>query len=100
MAVTPVGGVIYANQNTPVVSSVQQQAQSRLDFQNMMSAQVAGADRAEIEQTRPAEANAKLNPDRDHEKQEADEREKERRKLIAEQEPQPPTEIRLLDIKA
>ncbi|MDR3347574.1 MAG: hypothetical protein LBN32_03070 [Helicobacteraceae bacterium] len=97
MSVTPIGGVIYANQNTPAVSQVQQQAQGRMDFQNMMTAQVAEGDHTLVEQTRPAEESADVNPDREHERQEADEREaKRKKKLEAAREK---SEERLLDIK-
>ncbi|MDR0747121.1 MAG: hypothetical protein LBE89_04430 [Helicobacteraceae bacterium] len=96
MSVTPIAGVIYSNQNAPAASSVQQQAQSRADFQSMLTSSAAEGQKTEVQETRPTEANEKLNPDHEHQKQEDDEREQERQKREMKEKPQ---EKKLLDIK-
>lgn len=99
MAVSPIGNVIYTNQNSPVASHAQQQAQGRIDFQNMMTSELAQEKKLEIEKTRPTEESSKLNPDREHQRDEEREREENQKEARAErvQEPEPPK--RLLDIK-
>ncbi|MDR2639160.1 MAG: hypothetical protein LBC09_04920 [Helicobacteraceae bacterium] len=99
MSITPIGGVIYANQNAPAVSQVQQQAQSRTDFQAAVSGALAQEQRSAIEATRPAEANAEINPDREHEKEEEDEKERARKKRAALPEKDAMIPSRLLDIR-
>ncbi|MDR3163079.1 MAG: hypothetical protein LBT81_04390 [Helicobacteraceae bacterium] len=98
MSVTPIAGVIYSNQNAPAASSIQQQAQSRADFQSMLTSSAAEGQKTEVQETRPAEASERLNPDREHQKQEDDEREKEREEQKQEIKEQS-HEKRLLDIK-
>lgn len=99
MAVSPVGGVIYANQNSPIASQAQQQAQGRIDFQNMMTSELAQDKKLEIESTRPAEESSKLNPDRENQRDREDAREKNQKEARTPIEQEPELPPRLLDIK-
>ncbi|PIE74053.1 MAG: hypothetical protein CSA19_01635 [Deltaproteobacteria bacterium] len=76
MAVTPLGNIIYANQNTPAVSSVQQANQQRLDFQNVLAHELAKEEEDEIQESAPPEEPHKLDPDRKHEQEKNDDDEK------------------------
>ena len=73
MAVSPLGNVIVVNQMTPAVSSVQNAHQNRIDFQNMAAQFAAIEKEKEVMNVRPTEENKEINPDREHQKQEADE---------------------------
>jgi hypothetical protein len=100
MAISPLGNVILTNQNAPVASLAQQQVQGRIDFQNMIASEISQEKKEEIERTRPTEASAEVDPDREHQRQEADEREKQRPKKGArEEEPEFIESIHLLDVK-
>jgi hypothetical protein len=92
--------VIYANQSAPAASQAQQQAQSRVDFQTAIAGTLAQDERKTIEETRPAEANAEVNPDREHQKKEEEEKERARKKRAALPEKEATIETRLLDIRA
>lgn len=99
MAISPLGNVIMTNQSAPVAASVQQQVQGRIDFQNMIASELSQEKKEEIERTRPAEASAEVDPDREHQRQEADEREKTRPRKAVDEEPEVILSTHLLDIK-
>jgi len=80
MAISQLGGVIYANQNTPVVSHAHQQEQGKMLLQNYMAAEIEKEKDKEIEETRPAEETSKIKPDEEHEKDKRDEEEENREK--------------------
>ncbi|MDR2152199.1 MAG: hypothetical protein LBO72_05215 [Helicobacteraceae bacterium] len=91
--------MIYANQNAPAASQTQQQAHSRADFQTAVAGAIAQDERQAIEETRPAEKDAGVNPDREHQKKEDDEKERARKKRAAPPEKEAAIEARLLDIR-
>ncbi|MDR1451298.1 MAG: hypothetical protein LBI57_03070 [Helicobacteraceae bacterium] len=101
MSITPIGGVIYANQGAPAAAQTQQQAQSRADFQALVSGAIAQDERETIEETRPTEASAGINPDQDSQEKEKEEEEKARarkkRAALPEKDAMIPS--RLLDIR-
>lgn len=99
MAVSPIGNVIYANQSSPVASHAQQQAQGRIDFQNMMTSELAQEKKLEIERTRPAEESSKLDPDREHQRDREDQKEENQKEARSARENEPEPFPRLLDIK-
>ncbi|MDR2905323.1 MAG: hypothetical protein LBU73_05165 [Helicobacteraceae bacterium] len=80
MSVSQIGGVFYANQNTPVAAQQQQQTQNRVDFQATVASELAEDKQAAIEQTRPAEQSAGINPDRERQKKEEEEKQERARK--------------------
>lgn len=87
MAVTPLGNVIYTNQNTPVASSVQQANQQRLDFQNVIASELAKDEEDKVQETAPPEEPHALDPDRQsqEDKQEKDEQEASEKEQTQEQ---------------
>lgn len=69
MAITPVGGTIYVNQNSPVVANIQSDFQSKLELQNAVVAELANEKKKEVAQIRPTEETYKIDPQNEHEKQ-------------------------------
>ena len=102
MAVGPVGNAVFANQMTPVASTAQTSLQNRVDFQNMV-AQVAVNEKDEkVMEVRPTEENQEVNPDKEHERQEADENTKRSKKNLEDEEDvelELSDEFHILDIK-
>lgn len=73
MAISPLGGAIYANQNMQVPASKQIDFQNRLDLQNVQAAEILNEKEKEIEEVRPAEESYKIDPENEHEKEKKDE---------------------------
>lgn len=73
MAISPVGGMIYANQNMQVQATKQADFQSRLEAQNLAATIASNEDKKEIEEIRPTEESHMLDPDRESEKNKHDE---------------------------
>jgi hypothetical protein len=73
MAITQLHGILFANQNMQVAASKQIDLQGRVDFQNIAAAAAANEKSREIEETRPTEEGKNINPDREHNKERADE---------------------------
>ncbi len=99
MAISPLGNVIMTNQSAPVASAMQQQVQGRIDFQNMIASEISQEKKEEIERTRPAEASAEVDPDREHQRQGADEQQKRSDQESRPEEPEFIESIHLLDVK-
>lgn len=72
MPVGTIGNSIFVNQMTPTVSSVQNNHTNRIDFQNMIAQASANEKDEKVLEVRPTEENHQLNPDREHQRQEAD----------------------------
>jgi hypothetical protein len=72
MAIGAVGNTIYVNQQTASVASVANSHNNRVDFQNMLSQELAQEKEKKVLEVRPAEQNHEVDPDREHEKNEAD----------------------------
>ncbi|MDF1875901.1 hypothetical protein JHD48_09155 [Sulfurimonas sp. SAG-AH-194-I05] len=68
----PVGNAIYANQQTASVASVQNAHANRVDVQNMMAQAAANEKDETVLKIRPTEENREVDPDREHQKNEAD----------------------------
>ncbi|MEN4053808.1 MULTISPECIES: hypothetical protein [Sulfurimonas] len=73
MAVGPIGGAILVNQMTPAVTPVQGGQYTRFELQNIAAQAAANEKQKEIEEVRPTEENHAIDPDREHQRQEADE---------------------------
>jgi hypothetical protein len=72
MSIGTVGNTIFVNQQTASVASVANSHNNRADFQNMLALERI-KDRVEkVLEIRPAEQNHEIDPDREHEKNEAD----------------------------
>ncbi|MDD2448249.1 MAG: hypothetical protein PHS42_08985 [Sulfurimonas sp.] len=100
MAVGAIGNAIFVNQMTANVSSVQNAHNNRIDFQNMV-AQAAMQEKDEkVLEVRPAEEVHEIDPDREREKNSADQetaRSQHDEKEEEEEEKSPP--LHKLDIK-
>ena len=72
MAIGPVGNAIYVNQQTASVASVQNAHNNRIECQNMVAQAAAQEKDEKVLKVRPAEENHAINPDAEHEKNEAD----------------------------
>ncbi|SFV52055.1 hypothetical protein MNB_SM-7-1205 [hydrothermal vent metagenome] len=73
MAIGPVGSAIYVNQQTPYVASIKTDLNGRLEIQNFIAQQIANEQEKEIQEVREPEESHAINPDREHQRQEADE---------------------------
>lgn len=102
MAVGLVGNTIYVNQQTASVSSLVNAHNNRVDFQNM-AAQAAAQDKEkEVIEVRPAEEVHAIDPDREHQKNEADQetaRNEKHKKPEEEEEKESYPPLHILDIK-
>ena len=73
MAITPVGGMIYANQNMQAAATKQTDFQARLDAQNLAATESANAKDKEVREIRPTEETYKIDPEKEHQKEKSDE---------------------------
>ena len=73
MAITQLDGITFANQNMQVAASRQIDLQGRIDFQNIAAAAAANAALKEVGETRPTEEGKGIDPDREHNKEQAEE---------------------------
>jgi len=72
MAIGPVGNAIFVNQQTASVSSVANAHNNRVDFQNMVAQAAVNEKDEKVLEVRPTEENHEVDPDREHEKNEAE----------------------------
>jgi hypothetical protein len=68
----PVESAIFTNQQTASVASEKNVQQARFDLQNAAAAETVNGKKKEVEEVRPAEENQKVDEDREHQKNEAD----------------------------
>ncbi len=102
MAIGPVGNAIYVNQQTASVASVANSHNNRVEFQNMVAQVAVQEKEKEVLEVRPAEENHEINPDREHEKNEAEQemaRNKKREKPEEEEQEEEKIPLHRLDIK-
>ena len=101
MAIGLVGNAIYVNQQTATATALQNAHNNRVEFQNMVAQAAAQEKEREVLEVRPTEENQEINPDREHEKNEADQesaRNKKRQQQEEEEKESPPP-LHILDIK-
>jgi len=72
MALGAIGNMVFANQQTATVASVQNAHDNRIEFQNMAAQALANEKDKKVLEVRPTEDNQEVDPDREHEKNEAD----------------------------
>lgn len=77
MAVTPLGNIIFVNQNMHVAAAAQQNQNIRYDAQNVAAQAAVNESEKAVDETRPPEELHAVDPDREHEKEEADQEQKE-----------------------
>lgn len=73
MAITPVGGMVYANQGMQAPATQQAEFQQRLDAQNSAAMVATNEEQKEIEEVRPTEESYEVDPEKEHEQQKHDE---------------------------
>lgn len=73
MPITQLYGITFANQNMQIAASKQIDLQGRLEFQNLVAAAAANDKQRQIDETRPTEEGKGVDPDREHNKERADE---------------------------
>ena len=86
MAIGPIGNVIYVNQQTPFAASVKGDHNGKLEIQNFMAQQIVNEQEREVLEVREPEETHALNPDREHQRQEADEELEAQKEINKEQE--------------
>lgn len=73
MSVGAIGNVVLVNQMTPAVTPTQGNQYTRFDLQNVAAQAAVQEKEKEIEEVRPTEENHAIDPDREHQREEADE---------------------------
>ena len=98
MAVGPIGNAIFVNQMTPAATNIQNAHNNRVDFQNMVAQTSVNEKDEKVLEVRPTEENHEVDPDRDHQRDEADRetaRSKKREKQEEEEQESPSLEYKL-----
>lgn len=72
MAIGAIGNAIFVNQMTANASSIQNAHNNRVDFQNMVAQAAVNEKDEKVLEVRPTEENQAVDPDREHQKNEAD----------------------------
>jgi hypothetical protein len=73
MSVGAIGSAVLVNQMTPAVTHVQGGQYTRFELQNIAAQAAVQEKQKEVEELRPTEENHAIDPDREHQRQEADE---------------------------
>jgi hypothetical protein len=72
MAIGAIGNAIFTNQMTANAAAIQNAHNNRVDFQNMIAQAAVQEKDEKVLEVRPTEENHEVDPDREHEKNEAD----------------------------
>jgi len=105
MSVGAIGNAVLVNQMTPAVTPLQGNQYTRFDLQNLAAQAAVQEKEKEVEEVRPTEESHAIDPDREHQREEADE---ETKNLLKKKEHKIPKEendeetqkpLHLLDIK-
>ena len=104
MSVGAIGNVVLVNQMMPAVTPVQGNQYTRFDLQNVAAQAAVQEKEQEIEEVRPTEENHAIDPDREHQREEADEEtqnlpKKKGHKIEEESDEDTDEPLHLLDIK-
>jgi hypothetical protein len=102
MAVGLVGNAIYVNQQTATASSIQNAHNNRIEFQNVVAQAALQEKEAEVAEVRPIEETHMIDPEREHQKNEADQQENarsEHEKKEPQEEKELSEPLHILDIK-
>jgi hypothetical protein len=100
MSITPVGGVIYANQQMAGIAAEVGAVQNRFELQALAAAALANEQKKEVQEVRPTEETQGVDPNREHTKEQAEQ--EERRSSDedhSEHKETPPKSLHLLDVK-
>ncbi|MDD2789758.1 MAG: hypothetical protein PHU40_03715 [Sulfurimonas sp.] len=72
MAIGSIGNAVFVNQMTANATALQNAHNNRIEFQNMVAQAAANEKDEKVMEVRPAEENQEVDPDREHQKDEAD----------------------------
>lgn len=100
MAIGPIGNTIYVNQQMASVASDKNVQLNRFELQALAAQAIMQEQEKEIQEVRPTEENQKVDPDREHTKEQA--QQEEERSEYHEKESPPEEEakpLHILDIK-
>ncbi len=73
MSVGAIGNAVLVNQMTPAVTPLQGNQYTRFDLQNLAAQAAVQEKEKEVEEVRPTEESHAIDPDREHQREEADE---------------------------
>ncbi len=76
MAISPVGGVIYANQQMAGVAAEVGATNNRFELQALAAQHAASIQKKEVQEVRPTEENQSVDADREHQREQADQEER------------------------
>ena len=76
MAISPIGGVIYSNQQMAGVAAEVGAHNNRFELQALAAANATSIQKKEVQEVRPAEENQNIDPDREHQREQADQEER------------------------
>ena len=76
MAISPVGGVIYANQQMAGIAAEVGANNNRFELQALAAAHAASIQKKEVQEVRPTEENQSVDADREHQREQADQEER------------------------
>ncbi|QOP42562.1 hypothetical protein FJR45_00765 [Sulfurimonas sediminis] len=105
MSVGAIGNVVLVNQMTPAVTPLQGNQYVRFDLQNLAAQAAVQEKEKEIEEVRPTEESHAIDPDREHQREEADQEtnnlpKNQGHEIVEEESDEEPDEpLHLLDIK-
>ena len=100
MAISPVGGVIYANQQMAGIAGEVGAIQNRLELQALAAQALSKEQKKAVQEVRPTEENKAVDSNREHTKEQAEQ--EERRSSDEEHPPNeevPVKSLHLLDVK-
>lgn len=100
MSISPVGGVIYANQQMAGIAAEVGAANNRTELQALAAQNLAQIQKREVQEVRPTEENQNVDPDREHQREQADQEERRASEEFPDEEEHiPPKSLHILDVK-
>lgn len=86
MAISPIAGMVYANQGMQAPATQQAEFQQRLDAQANAAMAASNEEKKEIEEIRPTEETLELDPENEQEKQQTQAEEDEEKQKLSQDE--------------
>ena len=100
MAISPLGNIVYVNQNMNFTAAKITNQLNRYDLQSFMTAEMMNEKEKTVMEVRPTEEGHEINPDRDHNKEQPEKEEKEKKEFQEEEGPHSDTpNLHILDVK-
>lgn len=100
MAVSPLGNIVYVNQNMNFTAAKITNQLNRYELQNFMTAEMLKSKEVEVTKVRPAEEGHGINPDRDTNQEQPEQEKKDKKEYQGEKGPHSDTpNLHILDVK-